>query len=167
MKWSQWDSCWCLRIRLHVFTCFHLRSSMKTFYSRQIYTPLNNVYEKGDTRPFTPINKAEFMAFVGINIAMGVVSLPAIRNYWSSDKILAHPWFRTVMSRNRFMETLQYFHVVDNSTAPSSTDPDYNKLWKIQGSDRSNCMSSIMEGLWFTPMHSAFQLELISLTIYM
>ena len=38
---------------------------------------------KGDTRPFTPINKAELMAFIGLNIAMGIVSLPAIRNWWN------------------------------------------------------------------------------------
>ena len=72
------------------------------------------------------------MAFIGLNIAMGIMSLPAIQNYWSSDEILAHPWFRRVMSRNRFMEILQYFHVADNTTAPSRTDPNYNKLWKIQ-----------------------------------
>ena len=63
---------------------------------------------------------------------MGIVSLPTIRNYWSSDEILAHPWFRTVMSRNRFMEILRYFHVADNTTAHSCTAPNYSKLCTIQ-----------------------------------
>ena len=36
------------------------------------------------------------------------------------------------MSRNRFMEILRNFHVADNTTAPSHTDPNYNTLWKIQ-----------------------------------
>ena len=115
--------------------CFHF------FLPPELYDDIlqqTNLYAtqqralKGDTRPFTPINKTELMAFIGINIAMGIVSLPAIRNYWSTNEILAHPWFRSVMSRNRFLEILRYFHVVDNSTAPSRTDPNYNKLWKIQ-----------------------------------
>ena len=53
-------------------------------------------------------------------------------SYWSTDAILAHPWFRTIMSRDQFMELMRYFHFVDNTTAPSQSDPHYNKLWKIQ-----------------------------------
>ena len=45
---------------------------------------------------------------------------------------MAHSWFRSVMRRNRFLEILRYLHVADNSAAPASTDPGYNKLWKIQ-----------------------------------
>ena len=30
------------------------------------------------------------------------------------------------------MEIMRYFHFVDNTTAPSRSDPNYNKLWKIQ-----------------------------------
>ena len=40
------------------------------------------------------------MAFIGLNIAMGIVQLPALRNYWSTNAILAHPLFRTIMSRD-------------------------------------------------------------------
>ena len=63
--------------------CFHL------FLPPELYDDIlqqTNLYAtqqralKGDTRPFTPINKTELMAFIGINIAMGIVSLPAIRN---------------------------------------------------------------------------------------
>ena len=87
---------------------------------------------KNDTRPFVPISKCEMMAFIGINIAMGIISLPQVRDYWSSDPILKHKWFSTIMSRNRFLEILRYFHIVDNTTAPSRSDPNYNRLWKIQ-----------------------------------
>ena len=30
------------------------------------------------------------------------------------------------------MEILRHFHIVDNTTAPSRTDPSYNEIWKIQ-----------------------------------
>lgn len=53
---------------------------------------------QNDTSVWTPISKEELMAFVGINIAMGIVSLPTLNDYWSTDPILTHTWFRTVMS---------------------------------------------------------------------
>jgi len=115
--------------------CFHL------FLSHEVYDEIlhqTNLYAnqqralKGDTSAFTPITKAELMAFIGINIAMGVVSLPQLKQYWTTDPILSHGWFSTVMSRNRFLEILRYFHIADNASAPSRTSPTYNKLWKIQ-----------------------------------
>ena len=30
------------------------------------------------------------MVFIGINIAMGIKSLPSLNNFWSTDPILAH-----------------------------------------------------------------------------
>ena len=66
---------------------------------------------KGVSTPFVPISKAELMAFVGINIAMGVVSLPSVKHYWTTDLILSHNWFGSVMNRNRFLQILRYFHV--------------------------------------------------------
>ena len=72
------------------------------------------------------------MAFIGINIAMGIVSFPTLDDYWSSDPILAHTWFRTVMSRNRLRQILRYVHVVDNSTAPAQTTPNFDQLWKVR-----------------------------------
>ena len=88
--------------------------------------------KRGYCRPFTLINKAQLTAFTGINIAIEILSLLVIRNYWSTHEIMAHPLFPSVIRRDCFMEILQYLYVVDNLTAPSSTDPNYNKLWKIQ-----------------------------------
>ena len=103
--------------------CFHL------FLSPDIYDELlvqTNLYAdqqratKNDTSRWTPISKEELMAFIGINIAMGIVSLPTLDDYWSSDPILTHTWFRTIMSRNRFRQILRYIHVVDNLKSSSS-----------------------------------------------
>ena len=87
---------------------------------------------KNITKPWNPVTKPELMAFIGLNIAMGIVKLPELRNYWTTNPIIGHPWFCSVMSRDRFMEILRYFHMVDNIKAPSRTDPNYNKIWKIQ-----------------------------------
>ena len=68
--------------------CFHL------FLPPELYDDIlqqTNLYAtqqrllQGDTRPLTSINKGELMAFIGINIAMGIVSLPAIRKTVNSS----------------------------------------------------------------------------------
>ena len=85
-----------------------------------------------DTSQFIPISKEELIAFIGLNIAMGVISLPKLNDYWSTDIIRSHPWFRSVMPRNRFRQILCYIHVADNSQALRQDDPTYDKLWKVR-----------------------------------
>ena len=55
--------------------CFHL------FLPHEVYDDIlyqTNLYatqekaKKGDTKPWTPITKPELMAFIGMNIAMGI-----------------------------------------------------------------------------------------------
>ena len=48
----------------------------------------------------------ELMAFIGISIAMGMLRLPRVKNYWSMSNVLLTPWFRSIMSRARFLEIL-------------------------------------------------------------
>ena len=80
--------------------CFHLFLPQELYDDVVLQTNLYGSQQralKGDTRPFTPITKTELMAFIGINIAMGIVSLPVLRNYWTNDVVLSHPWFRLIM----------------------------------------------------------------------
>ena len=44
------------------------------------------------------------MAFIGVNLAMGVVQLPSGDGYWSVNPMLAHPWFRSVFGRHCFRQ---------------------------------------------------------------
>ena len=70
--------------------------------------------EKNNFNLWSPVTKEELMAFVGLNIAMGIISLPSIDDYWSTDPILSHSWFRVIMSRDRFGEILCYVHLINN-----------------------------------------------------
>ena len=45
-------------------------------------------------------------AFLGLNIAMGMLCLQQMRDYWST------PWFPNVMSRECFILILRYLHLV-------------------------------------------------------
>lgn len=70
----------------------------------------------------------EFMAFIGLNIAMGMLRL---RDYWSTDVVLATPWFPSVMSRDRFFTILRFLHVVD-SRQQKKKESGYDPLCKIR-----------------------------------
>jgi len=72
---------------------------------------------KNVTTPWQPITKVELIAFIGLNVAQ----LPALRNYCDSSSSM-------VLCRDWFIEIMRYFHFVDNTTAPSRSDPNYNKL---------------------------------------
>ena len=82
---------------------------------------------KGDTTPWTPISKEKLLTFIGINIAMGVVSLPSPDDYWSTNIVRSHPWFCAIMSRDRFRLILSYIHVAENSKAPQCDDPGFDQ----------------------------------------
>lgn len=57
----------------------------------------------------------ELQAFLGMNIAMGLLRLPQVRDYWSTSTILSVPWFRSIMPRDRFFLIMQYLHLFDSS----------------------------------------------------
>ena len=65
--------------------CFHMYETIleqSNLYATQQRTL------KQHSLPWNPITKVELMAYMGINIAMGIVSLPAIKNYWMKDALL-------------------------------------------------------------------------------
>ena len=71
----------------------------------------------------------ELMAFLGINIVMGMMHLPQVSDYWSTNKILATPWFPAIMARDRFYNLLRYLHLV-NSTL-KKREQGYDPLFKV------------------------------------
>ena len=67
--------------------------------------------QKGD-KSFD-VSKEEVLAFIGINVPMGIIRLPRLRGYWSTSLIFSFPWFPAIMSRDRFFKISRYFHLVD------------------------------------------------------
>ena len=51
--------------------------------------------------------------FIGIVFAMGLVSLPSYKKYWSRDPIYKNNFFRNVMSRERFEHIICFLHFGD------------------------------------------------------
>ena len=72
------------------------------------------------------------MAFIGISIAMGMLHLPRLKDYWSTNTILSTPWFPSVMSRDRFLVILRYLHLVDSSQQRKKGEEGYDPLFKLR-----------------------------------
>ena len=68
----------------------------------------------------------EMMAFISLNIALGIVNTSDIKDFWFPDPILSHPWFPSVMSRDRFLLILQCLHVNNNDN-----DTGNDKLFEL------------------------------------
>ena len=72
--------------------------------------------------------------FLGLILISGYHTLPGEKNYWSTKPLLSAPIFSQVMSRNRFQEIKQYFHLADIENLTESKtakfDPIYDELLK-------------------------------------
>ncbi|XP_070193310.1 piggyBac transposable element-derived protein 4-like isoform X1 [Littorina saxatilis] len=80
----------------------------------------------------TGTDSTEMRKLIGILMAMGVVSKPTERSYWSTNSIMETPFFNKVMPRDRFLALFTFWHLNDNEEAPLPGSPDYDKLYKIQ-----------------------------------
>ena len=65
-------------------------------------------------------------------IAMGLLKLPQIHDYWSKEQVLATPWLPAIMSRDRYFQILQYFHLVDSSLQKKKGETGYDPLFKVR-----------------------------------
>ncbi|CAG4992906.1 unnamed protein product [Colias eurytheme] len=73
----------------------------------------------------TTIN--EIKQVFGLILYMGLVKLPKIADYWSTNQIFGQKFPGTVMSRNRFELILKNLHYVNNETADKS-----DRIYKIR-----------------------------------
>ena len=58
--------------------------------------------------------------------------LPQIRDYWSRSKILATPWFRSIMSCDHFLRILRYLHLNDSSKQKKYGEDGFDPLYKVR-----------------------------------
>ena len=58
----------------------------------------NRYANQNSVAGFQEVGLEEMLAFVAMNIAMGMVNTSDVKDFWSTDPILSHPWFPSVMS---------------------------------------------------------------------
>lgn len=77
-------------------------------------------------------DKPEMKAFIALTLAMAIHKLPQVKNYWSSDWVLAVPQFRQIFTRDRYWFLFSNIHLVDNANALPRDDPQHDRLFKVR-----------------------------------
>lgn len=113
---------------------FHLLWEPSFF---QLLADQTNLYarQKQATTPdrrWHPTSPEEMMAFVGVNIIMGIDKKPEICNYWSTDEFLGNEGVKKVFPRERFEALTRYLHLNDSAKMPGRDQPGYDPLYKVQ-----------------------------------
>lgn len=88
--------------------------------------------QQDNGKTYIPTNKTEIMAFLGINILMGIKSSPSYRDYWSSAPDLHDHYISELMNVNRFSWLLGNLHLNDNNMMPRKGSPGFDKLYKVR-----------------------------------
>ena len=76
---------------------------------------------------WTAVTVEELEAYMGFMILMGIVNLPALRDYWQKDEIFHYSPIARRISRDRFMELTRYLHFADNSSLAPPGTPGYDQ----------------------------------------
>ena len=76
--------------------------------------------------------KCTVVVVEGIQLAMGMVRLPSMYDYWSINTILNAPGIVTGMGWNRFHSILSHLRLNDNSRMPQRDDPQQDKLYNVR-----------------------------------
>ena len=87
-------------------------------------------------------SEEEMRSFLGIHLAMGLVRLPSLKDYWSTNPLLATPGIVKGMSRNRLRSIHSHLHINNNSQMPRPGSPNFNKLFKLRPLLNKICLNS-------------------------
>ena len=97
-----------------------------SFFSEEVFELIvkeTNVYAnllRDKQQPLAPrsrlanwkdVDVAEMKAFIGLILNMGMIRVPTLQDYWSTDITTHIPFFSQVMSRDRFLQILSCLHL--------------------------------------------------------
>ena len=116
---------------IDVFLCFFTEELLL------MITELSNLFaeqsmEWEEFQQWVKITVDEVKAYLGFIILMGLVRLPSIYDYWSTNLVYHYSPTADRIPRDRFFEIHRYLHFVNNSLLPRYGSPGYDKLGKIQ-----------------------------------
>uniref|UniRef100_A0A8C5W7D9 PiggyBac transposable element-derived protein 4 n=1 Tax=Leptobrachium leishanense TaxID=445787 RepID=A0A8C5W7D9_9ANUR len=85
------------------------------------------------SRTWEPVTKDDIWKFLGLIILQGVVGKPLQKWYWTTNKLLATPFFGTVMPEYRFSLIMKFLHFENNEEFNETTlpSPKLKKIWEV------------------------------------
>ncbi|KAM9329571.1 piggyBac transposable element-derived protein 4-like [Gastrophryne carolinensis] len=84
-------------------------------------------------RQIEPVTKEDIWKFLGLILLSGVVGKPLQKWYWTTNKLLATPFFGTIMSECRFSLIMKNLHFTNNEEFDEATHPapKLKKIWEV------------------------------------
>ena len=70
-------------------------------------------------------------AYLGVCVIMGINNLPKIADYWS-DIFIGNDGIKQTMTKNRFEERSQFFHLNNLSEEPVHGEENFGRLFKCR-----------------------------------
>ncbi|KAM9308460.1 piggyBac transposable element-derived protein 4-like [Gastrophryne carolinensis] len=79
------------------------------------------------------VTKEDIWKFLGLILLSGVVGKPLQKWYWTTNKLLATPFFGTIMSECRFSLIMKNLHFTNNEEFDEATHPapKLKKIWEV------------------------------------
>ncbi|XP_067950223.1 piggyBac transposable element-derived protein 4-like [Watersipora subatra] len=112
---------------------WHLLVEQTNHYAQTYLTQNPNLPPYSRARAWTDTDEVEMKAFLGLLLNMGLNQKPTIAAYWDeTNSSQETPYFRNVMTVNRFKLLLQFFHVSDNALILPRDDPNHDPLHKFR-----------------------------------
>ena len=83
----------------------------------------NNLRPHSLVHQWKATDRAEILTLLAVVILMEVVHKPRFTMYWSTDSLISMPIFSQIISRDRFLILMRFFHFEDNNNI-NLADPD-------------------------------------------
>ena len=80
-------------------------------------------------RRWKPTTPTEIKKFFGLLFLTGLVRKSDLDSYWSTDELIATPYFSRIMPRNRFEILLSFLNFSDNAARPSDCS---DRLYRVR-----------------------------------
>ncbi|XP_068094365.1 piggyBac transposable element-derived protein 4-like [Hyperolius riggenbachi] len=85
------------------------------------------------TRRWEPVTRDDIWLFLGLIFLQGLVGKPLQKWYWSTNRMIATPFFSCVMPEYRFSLIMKFLHFANNQDFDEATHPapKLKKIWDI------------------------------------
>jgi hypothetical protein len=120
---------------LTIFTeeIFQLMATETNRYATQFFdSPVDFLPANSRFLAWSETSADEMKAYVGLQILMGLCSKPKLSDYWALHGTDGTPFFREVMSRNRYQLLNSFIHFNDNELRVPRGGVGYDPLFKIR-----------------------------------
>lgn len=86
----------------------------------------------GISAKWVPVTLAELKSFFAIVIHMGLLKKATLREYWSTKPVVASPFAKNLLSRNRWCAISSFLHFSDSTGYIPRGEPGHDALYKLR-----------------------------------